>query len=456
MNTSKNLKSFLLVFIIFLTSFWLWFFTRESIDLKENLQNSLNFSQWISQLNVKNSQNIDLSLFWEAYNIITNNFYWKNEIKQDEIIKKIISGLTDSLWDKFSEYMDVETTKQFNNVLSGDFEWIWAVIKKHELWVLVDSMIKWSPALKWGLLKWDIIIKANSISLAWMDTTKAVELIKWPSGSKVNLEILRVWETDILIKEITREKIKIPSVDTTDIKRDDIWYISLNMFWENTASEFLELLNTFKNDEKIKWVIIDLRDNWGGYLQSAVEILSNFIEKWKPLVTTKFTNSALNEVYTSNNTWNIFGKKIIILINWNSASASEITAWALKDYNKAILVWEKSYWKWSVQQPFSLKDGSMIKLTIAKWYTPKDVSIDHNGINPDIEIKLQREDYTPVPGKENEFQFYDRQLEVAKTIMDKYLKLDNASLAIDEYYKENPKPEAKVEENNTWSTNKVD
>ena len=132
---------------------------------------------------------------------------------------------------------------------------------------------------------------------------------------------------------------------------------------------------------------------------------------------TKYKNSQANEVYPSENTWKIFDKKIVILINWNTASASEITAWALRDYNKAILVWEKSYWKWSVQQPFSLPDGSMLKLTIAKWYTPNDVSIDHNWIKPDVEVSFKKEDYTPETWKEKDFVPYDRQLETAKQVL---------------------------------------
>lgn len=428
MEQNKNINSFLLVFITFLTSFLLWFYTSSKVDFFDNKEIK---PKNIVENIIKDKfldKNLDLSLFWQVYNIVLKNYYSSDELITKDLEYWIITWFIKSLNDKFSEFMTPEITKEFNETLSWNFEWIWAIVDKHELWVLIDRVLKGSPALNNGILKWDIIVEANGNSLKWLTTTEAVNFIKWPAWTKVVLKIIRAWENDFIIKEIIRDKIKIPSVDTLDMWDQDIWYISLNMFWENTSSEFLEILNTFNND-KIKWIIIDLRDNWWWYLQSAVEILSNFIENWKVVVTTKYKDSLLNNSYFSQNSWSVFDKKIVVLINENSASASEIVAWALRDYNKAILVWEKSYWKWSVQQPFNLPDGSMLKLTIAKWYTPKDYSIDHNGISPDIKVSFTKEDY------ENKF---DRQLEESKKILKKFIKLENIALVIDEYKKENP------------------
>ncbi len=436
-KNTKNNKSFLHWFIIFLTAFLLWFIISQNLDILFN-NDSLKSNQ-ISEENTdysdeedKNlkeiiketllSKDLDLNYFWEVYNLIKNNYYSSDEIDKKELQYGVIKWLVESLWDKHSEFFPPVESKEFNNTLSWDFEWIGAVIDKHDLWVMVDRVIKWSPALENGILKWDIIIEANEVKLSWLEVDEAVKNIKWPAWTKVVLKIIRTWEKDILTKEITRQKITIPSVETKDINEKEIWYISLNMFWENTSKEFFEILQTFNNN-KYKWIIIDLRDNWWGYLQSAVEILSNFIEKNKVLVTTKYKESSLNESYLSENNWVIFDKKIVVLINWNSASASEITAWALKDYNKAILIWEKTYWKWSVQQPFDLKDWSMLKLTIAKWYTPKDINIDHEWIKPDIEVNFKKEDF------ENK---YDRQLEKAKEILKNYIKIENISVVINE------------------------
>lgn len=433
----KKNNSFLPLFITFLTSFALWFYISNNIEFL-NFTNKNKNSLVETILKDKLwDKSLNLDLFWQIYNITSQNYYSSDDLKPKDLENGIITWFINSLWDKFSEYMVPEITKQFEDTLNWDFEWIGAVIDKHELWIIIDRVLKWSPALNNWILKGDIIIEANGIILKDLTTNEAVTHIKWKAGTKVILKILRSWEHDFITKEIIRDKIKIPSVDTKDIQDSEIWYISLNIFWDNTSKEFLDLLNTF-NNEKIKWIIIDLRDNGWWYLQSAVEILSNFIEKWKLLVTTKYKNSLLNNYFYSENFGQIFDKKIVILINGNSASASEITAWALKDYNKAILVWEKSYGKWSVQQPFDLPDGSMLKLTIAKWYTPKDYSIDHNGIEPDIKIELKKEDYTPENWKEKDFKFYDRQLEVAKKVLKKFIKYQNINLVIDEYKKENP------------------
>jgi carboxyl-terminal processing protease len=153
-------------------------------------------------------------------------------------------------------------------------------------------------------------------------------------------------------------------------------------------------------------------------------MLSLLIENNENLVFTKYKKFFENQVYKSINDWNIYKWKIVVIINWNSASASEITAWALSDYNKAIIVWEKSYWKWSVQQPFDLNGWWLLKLTIANWYTPNDKNIDKEWIEPDIEVKFEKEDY------ENE---YDRQLEIAKEVLKDFIKYWSTKLTIDKY-----------------------
>lgn len=424
MENDKKQNSFLLVIIVFLTSFLLGFYTSSKFEYKDI--EIINKDSLVNEINSKLvDKKLELWLFWQVYNIVTKYYYSSWDLVNKDLEYGIITGFVNSLWDKFSEFFPPEETKTFNDALSWDFEWIGAVIQKNEIWIIVDRVLKWSPALNSWVMKWDIILEANWKELKDLTTTQAVWFIKWPAGSKVSLKILRVWEKEVIQKEITRSKITIPSVDTQDIWEKEIWYISLNIFWEHTSKEFSEILSTY-NKKEIKWIIIDLRDNWGGILQIAVEILSNFIEKWKVLVTTKYINEKLNEKYYSENFWDIFNKKIVILINWNSASASEIMAWAMRDYNKAILVWEKSFWKWSVQQPFNLTDGSMLKLTIAKWYTPNDKSIDKNGIEPDVKVEYKKEDYE---------KKYDRQLEVAKQVLKEYIKLDNITLTLDKFPK---------------------
>lgn len=224
---------------------------------------------------------------------------------------------------------------------------------------------------------------------------------------------------------MTRKKIDIPSVEGKIIEGTSIGYITLSIFGEKTADDFYKTLTDLE-DQKIKGLIIDLRDNGGGYLETAVSILSNFVEKDKVLVTTKEKNPFLNRSYFSYGNTNK-PLPIVILINENSASASEITAGALKDYNLAILVGQKSYGKGSVQQPFDLSDGSEMKVTVAKWYTPKDYGIDKVGIKPDIEVKFLSEDYE---------KKYDRQLEESKKVLLQFIKTGDKQKTVDEYLKE--------------------
>jgi carboxyl-terminal processing protease len=418
MENKKISSNFLQFFIIFLTSFIWWIFFSYYIG------NSADFQLLKSDNNIKaleflQDDELDLTKFWEVYNIIKKHNYDVDWINKDKLIDGAIKWMVDGLWDKFSSYMTPDETKKFNDVLSWDFEWIWAVVEKNELWVLVERIIKWSPAKKSWLRSKDIIIKANDEKLEWLGLYEAVAKIKWPAWSKVVLDVLRSWEKEILKIEIIRQKIKIPSVDSKDIENSNIWYISINMFWQDTAIEFMRALSKF---DKKDWIIVDLRDNWWWYLQSAVSILSNFVEKDETLVVTKYKDLFSNISYPSINDWYIYKWKIVILINENSASASEITAWALKDYKKAILVWKKSYWKWSVQKPFDLDDWSMLKLTIAKWFTPEDINIDKEWINPDVEISFKEEDY------KNE---YDRQFEEAKKVLEIFINNKAYKLSIE-------------------------
>ncbi len=377
-------------------------------------------SNWENKNNL--IRDINLEKFKKVYDLVKENYYEIDNVKKKDIINGIIKGLINSLWDKHSEFMTPKEKKTFNDTLSGDFEWIWAVVEKTEIWVIIDRILKWSPAKKYGLRKWDIILKADNFKLQDLNLYEAVDKIKWNSWTKVLLTIFREWKKDLLEINVTREKIIIPSVEWKVLENSKIWYIALNMFWENTTIEFKKILKDVEK-ENINGLILDLRDNGWGYLQKAVEILSLFIENWKKIVQTKYKDNLFNRNYFSINDSNIFNKKIVILINSNSASASEITAWALREYKKAILVWEKTYWKWSVQQPFDLQDGSLLKLTIAKWYTAMWKNIDKEWIQPDIKVVFKEEDY-----KNN----YDRQLEEWKKISEKFIKIKALKLVIDE------------------------
>jgi len=364
--------------------------------------------------------------FWNVYNIVEEEYFSTREVNKQDLVDGAISGMVEALWDQHSEFMNPELTEKFNDALEWDFEWIGAVVEKTPIWVKVERILKGSPAKKYDVRNGDIIIEANDEPLQDLDIYDAVEIIKWPAGTTADLKIIRTWEEEVLEITVVREKIHIPSVEQEYFEEGNIAYIAINMFGEQTASEFIWALENVKQSWA-RGLIIDVRDNWGWYLQSAVQILSEFIPEKEKLVQTRYRDSFFNQSYFSVNDGDIFDKEIVVLINGNSASASEITAGALREYDRAILIWEQTYGKGSVQQPFPMPDGSLLKLTVAKWFTPEWKNIEENGISPDVIVEYLDEDY------ENA---YDRQLEEAKILLQKFIEKPSIGTAIEEYENE--------------------
>ena len=318
--------------VVFLTSFCLWFLFSQYIVKVEQDKLLKNWYAWLNMKNIDEKNNssfssifgkksydlsnlsdeLDLSEFRWVYRTVKEEYYWIDEIDKQEIVNWMIKWFISSIWDKHSEFMDAEEKDEFNKVLSWDFEWIWAVVEKTEIWVRIERVLKWSPAKKSWLIVWDIITEANGVKLEWFTLYEAVWKIKWPAWTEVLLKVLRkgsVWYLDI---NIIRAKIVIPSVED-EVFEDWIWYIALNMFWENTWDEFEKALKRMK-EKHVIWLIIDLRDNWGWFLQKAVEVLSNFIEEWDVVVQTKYREDFLSRKYTTVNSWDIFSKTLSI--NW--------------------------------------------------------------------------------------------------------------------------------------------
>ena len=417
MNSKQN-KNFLTFFLIYLTIFLLWFLTSEAFDFYNAEQKLI-----IIDKNVNNSKEDSLNLdkYFSVYDKIKDNYYDFWDVKKEDLVEKSIVWLVSWLNDPYTEYFNPNENKNFMSSLSWDFEWIWAVLEKVDLWVKITSVVENSPAETAWIKPWDIVTDVNWTNIAKMSTTEVIALIKWPAWKEVNLVLKRGDET--IEKQLFTKAIVIPSIAWKEID-DDIWYIWVATFWDKTWTEFKKELEKLKNK---KWIIIDLRDNGWGYLEIAVNMLENFIKRWDVIAYTKYKDWK-KDTYYSRSLWDLYNWKIVVLMNWFSASASEIFAWVMKDYQKAILVWEKTYWKGSVQQPIELKDWSMIKITIAKWFTPKDKNIGTEWIEPDVEVKLTKEDVE---------KKYDRQLEEAKKVLKSYLNSTSMQLSIDNYKKDN-------------------
>lgn len=411
--------------MFFLTSFLIWFFCSLYLISTGFFQNFDFVDEKVFNNGSQKGDELSLETFWSSFDIIKNNYYSYSSLKTEDIENGLIRGLVESLDDKHSEFMDRKQKEQFNETLAWDFEGIGATVLKHELWVFVDSLISGSPAKKYGVRSKDIIVKANGEELKDLDLYDAVSKIRWKAGTEVVLTILREGENDILEIKVIREKIVIPSVELKIVEGEKIAHLMINMFGQDTSTDFRKYLKEIEASD-VDGVIIDLRDNGGWFLSSAVEILSEFIPTGEILVETKYRDAGENTVYLSANSGKIFDKKVVVLVNGNSASASEITAWALREYDKAIIVWEKTYGKWSVQEPFDLWNGGLLKLTIAHWYTPKWRSIEKDGIEPDVEVQFEDADYEAK---------FDRQFEEAKKVLKEFIKTEVISLTIENYKK---------------------
>lgn len=325
----------------------------------------------------------------------------------------MITSLVESLGDKHSSYFPPKEATDFSDTLRWDFEGIGAVIDENPKWIKIQKVLEGSPAEKWGLKNGDILTMIDTISLIGLTADDAVKKIRGPKGSKVTLSYLR-WDDEKIQKvEIIRDTVLVPSTREQIFTGSKIGYLEVWFFGEHTTKEFEKSLQKL-TASGAEWIILDFRNNPGGFLDSAVQILSMILPKDTVAVITRENDAQKNQtLYTMSGYFQNTTVPVVMLVNEYSASASEIVAGALQDYGRVVLIGEKTYGKWSVQSPFVLSDGSILKLTIGRWYTPKDRWIDQEGIHPDITIPLKEEDYKNT---------YDRQLEGAKKVMQELLK----------------------------------
>lgn len=403
--------------LVFLMIFLIWFLSGDIFQ-----------KYYVPKLNpISSYEFLQDSELWKLLIILQQlktEFYSEEDISSKLSVDNIIKNVVSSLGDEHTEYMNKEETKEFNEVLSWNFEWIWTTIEKTNSWILIKSVLPNSPAEKSNLKDWDIITKVDWKSIIDLSIIDSISKIKGPDGSEVSLTISRNW-SGTLEKTVTRWVVDVPTTisEIFSIDNKKIGYLSLSIFWDKSIDDFENSLKKLKDTD---WLIIDLRDNWWGYLNSAIDIISHFVEPNKVVVTMKYKDKTNNIDYTSFKQDTFYDKPLIVLINWNSASASEITAWALKDYKKAIIVWDTSYWKGSVQEPIEFIDWSLLKVTIAKWFTPKDVNIDKKWIEPDVKVSLSEEDI---------INNYDKQLEKSKEIMKYFINNKDIDKTINKFIK---------------------
>jgi carboxyl-terminal processing protease len=345
----------------------------------------------------------DLTQFWQVWNLLYKKY--DGNIDQSKLIQGATSGMVSALGDPYTEYLSSEQAKNFDNDLNGKLSGIGVEIGIKNNRLTVIAPIEGSPASVAGVKAGDIISAINGEDSSGLTLDEAVKRIRGDAGTKVKLVIVTPGKNPREL-EITRDNINIASV-VSEIKEGNIGYLRIRRFAEDTAQKVNEVAQTFK-DANANGVIIDLRDNPGGYLDSSVNISSQFLSEGKTVVEerSKFKD---NKTLRALSGGLLLDKPVVVLINSGSASASEILAGALHDNGRAKLVGEKSYGKGSVQEIVKLAGGAQLKVTVAHWYTPNGVNISKEGIKPDIEIKSSSQDGSA----DNDIQL-DKALEILR------------------------------------------
>ena len=341
-----------------------------------------------------------IDLFSEVLNKINNEYV--EEIDQGEVMDAAIDGVLQSL-DPYSSYMSPEMLLNMQTETSGEFGGLGIEVSMEAGVVKVISPIDDTPASKAGVKAGDYIVKINDIQVQGKSLTEAVELMRGPVGSDIKITVRRKGVKKALIFEITREIIKIQSVKS-EILNNEVGYIRLNAFNENSSDQIKNKLKEINKNKSVKSYILDLRNNPGGLLSQAIKISDFFLNEGE-IVSTKSRNKSENRKFFAKKGDIIDGKTLIVLINYGSASASEIVAGALKDHKRAIVLGEQSYGKGSVQSIIPLKNKGAIRLTISKYYLPSGKSISEVGIIPDIEVVEKDEDFKINTESDNQLEF---------------------------------------------------
>ena len=336
-------------------------------------------------------EDLDFSLFWEVWHKLKEKYVDKEKFNIEEMVYGAVSGMVKSLEDPYTIFLKPEDTKRFIEDVKGSFEGVGMEIGIRKGQLQVIAPLEGTPAQKAGLRSGDKIIKINGILTSDIIIEEAVSLIRGPKGSEVTLTIYRdEWGETKDIK-IIRGVIEIPSLEW-ELKEDGIVYLKLYHFSEKAAYDFrkaaIEIL-----ESGAQKIILDLRNNPGGYLEVAQDIAGWFLEKGQVVAIEDFGGGKKQEFYKAKGNAGLSSYPIVVLINQGSASGSEILAGALRDNRGVKLIGETSFGKGSVQELVELKNESSLKVTIARWLTPKGELITDKGLDPDIKVEITEEDY---------------------------------------------------------------
>jgi len=330
------------------------------------------------------------------------NKEYVDEIDQSKSMDSAINGLLQSL-DPYSSYMSPEIFNEMQTETSGEFGGLGIEVGMESGVVKVISPIDDTPASRAGIKAGDYIVKINDTQVQGKSLSEAVDLMRGLVGSGIELTIRRRGEKKALTFDIVREIIEIKSVKS-DLLEKNLGYIRLTSFNENSGEQIKKEIEKLEKNKNVKAYILDLRNNPGGLLSQAIRISDFFLDNGE-IVSTKSRKVSENRKWFAKQGDLTNGKALIVLINYGSASASEIVAGALKDHKRAILLGESSYGKGSVQSIIPLKNNGAIRLTVAKYYLPSGKSISEVGVSPDIEIGEETDDFKIKTKTDNQLNY---------------------------------------------------
>ena len=341
-----------------------------------------------------------IDLFGEVLDKINKEYV--EEVDQSDTMDAAINGVLQSL-DPYSSYMSPKNLEEMQTETKGEFGGLGIEVGMEAGVVKVISPLDNSPAEREGVKAGDYIVKINDTQVQGKTLNEAVELMRGPVGSTLEITVRRVGLRKSLVFNITREIIQVASVKS-EVLDEKIGYIRLTSFNENSDDQIKKKIKEFKKNKKIEGYILDLRNNPGGLLGQAIKISDFFLDDGE-IVSTKGRKKNENQKWFAREGDIINGKALIVLINKGSASASEIVAGALKDHKRAVLVGEKSYGKGSVQSIIPLKNRGAIRLTISKYYLPSGKSISEVGVTPDITVEEESDDFRILSENDNQLKF---------------------------------------------------
>ncbi len=399
--------SFLLILLV-LGSFWLGYSRGKKDQPVQNESFPFLSTKVENKLPVEGQQ-VDFALFWRVWDLLKERYVDKESLDTQRMVYGAIKGLIKSTNDPYSSFFDPQETRDFSEDIEGSFEGIGAELGIKDDVLTVVAPLEKSPAEKAGLLPGDKILKINDESTLDMTIDEAVKRIRGKKGTEVKLVILHPEAKETKEVSITRDTIEIKSVKLE--LKDSIAYLKINKFSEDTNKEFSIAAQSVAAFNA-KGVILDLRNNPGGLLEKSLQVANRMIPKDKVFVIEENNTGKREELRTQG------GDKLsnihtVVLINEGSASASEILASALRDNQGITLIGEKSFGKGSVQEFIPLPGNASVKITIAKWLTPKGEYIMDKGITPDIEVKMTLEDFN---------QKKDPQLDKAREVVGEKVK----------------------------------